>query len=88
MEDDQTTFPAYYDRIEKTIEVLKTSKPEDFAGKEEDEVSLFGGKFKFTSVTYLQTFGLPNFFFHLTTAYDILRNQGVPVGKLDFLGGR
>lgn len=91
------------DRVEKTIEALKTAKPENFVGKEDKEVSLFGGKYKFTAVSYLQIFGafsvvrnstihllitpgLPNFFFHVTTAYDILRKEGVPVGKMDFIG--
>jgi hypothetical protein len=91
------------ERVEKTIDAVKTAKPENFVGKEEKEVSLFNGKFKFTAVSYLQIFGtvslvwniiprllitpgLPNFFFHVTTAYGILRKEGVPVGKLDFIG--
>jgi hypothetical protein len=43
-------------------------------------------KLPFTAEGFLQTFSLPNFFFHATTAYDILRTKGVPVGKRDFLG--
>ena len=86
MEDNQTTFAEIYDRIQKTIDALNTAKPENFAGKEDIEVSLFDGKVKFTGLTYLQIFGLPNFFFHVTAAYAILRNQGAPVGKYDFIG--
>jgi hypothetical protein len=40
----------------------------------------------FTGESYLLTFALPNFYFHVTTAHDILRNQGVQIGKLDYLG--
>ena len=87
MEDNETTFAQFYERIQKTIDLLKTTNPDDFKGKESKEVSLFGGQRKMDAVTYLQTFGLPNFFFHVTTAYAILRKEGVPVGKLDFLGG-
>ena len=82
---------------------MKTAKPENFVGKEDKEVSVVNGRFKFTAVSYLQSFGavsrvwnitprllitpgLPNFFFHVTTAYGILRKEGVPVGKMDFLG--
>ena len=43
-------------------------------------------KIPFTAEGFLQTFSLPNFFFHATTAYDILRSKGVPLGKRDFLG--
>ena len=103
MEDTETTYQQLIDRVQKTVDAVKTAKPENFAGKEDNEVSMFNGRFKFTAVSYLQLFGelsrvrnkakrllimpgLPNFFFHVTTAYDILRKEGVPVGKLDFLG--
>lgn len=86
MEDNETTYQQLIDRTQKTIDALKGAKAENFVGKEDQEVSLFQGKYKFTAVSYLQIFGLPNFFFHVTTAYDILRSEGVPVGKLDFLG--
>jgi hypothetical protein len=103
LDDNETTYQQLIDRVQKTVDALKTAKPENFAGKEDNEVSLFNGKFTFTAVSYLQVFGelsrvrntakrllimpgLPNFFFHVTTAYNILRKEGVPVGKLDFLG--
>lgn len=82
----QTTYQQLIERVEKTVDALKTAKAENFVGKEDAEVIMFNGKVKFTGLTYLQAFGLPNFFFHVTTAYDILRKEGVPVGKLDFLG--
>jgi hypothetical protein len=41
----------------------------------------------FTGINYLRHFALPNFFFHATTAYDILRHNGVPLGKIDYIGG-
>lgn len=86
MEDNETTFEQFYKRLEKTIDVLKGAKREDFEGKEDAEVSMLNGKFKFSGLTYVQSYGLPNFFFHVTTAYAILRKEGVPVGKLDYLG--
>ena len=46
-----------------------------------------GGELRFDGRTYLLSFALPNFFFHVTTAYAILREQGVPIGKMDYLGG-
>jgi hypothetical protein len=41
----------------------------------------------FTALTFITTFSVPNFIFHVTTAYDLLRSQGVPLGKMDFLAG-
>jgi len=57
-------------------------------GSEERSITLKmrSGELHFTGLHYLQQFALPNFFFHVVTAYDILRNQGVPLGKRDFLG--
>lgn len=90
MEDNETTFEQLYNRIDRTLEVLKQAeaKPEAFAGKEESEVVMKAGEreFKFTGLGYVQKFALGNFFFHETTAYNILRKEGVPVGKMDFLG--
>ncbi|MBS0339632.1 MAG: DUF1993 domain-containing protein [Proteobacteria bacterium] len=50
------------------------------------EIKLGGNMMKFAGQAYLLQFGLPNFYFHITTAYDVLRNQGVPIGKRDYLG--
>ncbi|EMC95946.1 hypothetical protein BAUCODRAFT_34713 [Baudoinia panamericana UAMH 10762] len=87
-EDNETTFEQLYERITKTIKFLEKVKPEDFAGKEQSQVVMKTGvgDFKFTGLSYLQSFALPNFFFHEMAAYAILRNQGVPIGKFDYLG--
>jgi len=63
--------------------------PADFDGSENRPIELKLGQYemKFTGTSYLASFVLPNFFFHVTTAYDILRHNGVPLGKADFLGG-
>ena len=60
-----------------------------FDGKEDNEVVLkFGPRsLTFTARDYVQTFALPNFYFHATTAYAILRHKGVPLGKIDFIAG-
>ncbi|EON70025.1 hypothetical protein W97_09291 [Coniosporium apollinis CBS 100218] len=88
MEDNESTFAELQARIAKTIDVLKDVDPSKFDGTEEKEVVMKfpGREFKFTGQSYLLTFAIPNFFFHATTAYDILRSKGVPLGKGDFLG--
>ena len=88
--DEEKTFADLHERIAKTIAHLKTFKPTDFDGAETRAIEL---KFphatlSFTGRDYLLTFVVPNFYFHYTTAYAILRHNGVPVGKQDFLGGR
>ena len=61
---------------------------DDYDGHEDREVimKIRGNELKFTAQRYLLQFAIPNFFFHVTTAYDILRHSGVPLGKLDYLG--
>lgn len=88
MDDNETTIADLHTRIAKTLDLLKSVKKEDFDGKEDAVVKLVtGGKeIEFTGLVYVQYFGIPNFWFHVVTAYDILRAKGVPVGKLDFLG--
>lgn len=85
MPDEEKTWAEFKARLQKTIDVLDSATPEDFAGKEEEEISLFGGKYKFNGLSYLQYFAVPNFYFHCTTAYDLLRGKGVPIGKADFI---
>lgn len=89
-EDDEVTFADLQKRIAKTIEFLGSVPREAIEGNEDIDVLLKfpGGEMKFKGLPYAQTFVLPNFYFHLTTAYAILRHKGVPVGKRDFLGGR
>lgn len=87
MEDVETTFSELVIRCQKTIDFLFTLKPEQFRGAETKHIP-----FPYVPDTYLlgleavfQSY-LPNFFFHMTTAYDILRHVGVPVGKADYIG--
>lgn len=87
-DDAETTFDELQQRIAKTIAYLETLQPAAFADAETRTVQLNFGEFKpnFSGDAYLFTFAIPNFFFHLTTAHDILRHNGLPIGKLDFLG--
>jgi hypothetical protein len=74
MADTETTFEDLQARIQKTIEVLQAVEPTSMDGKEESPVVLKtgSGEFTFTGTNYLLNFALPNFFFHVVTAYDIL----------------
>jgi uncharacterized protein len=87
-EDTETSFEELQQRIAKTIAYLETLQPAAFQGSEARTVQLNFGDFKpnFSGDNYLLTFALPNFFFHVTTAHDILRHNGLAVGKLDYLG--
>ena len=85
--DEETTFDQLRERCARTIAFLDTVAPADFEGSAARSIS-FGGTPKWTlpGDRYLVQFALPNFFFHVTTAYGILRHSGVPVGKRDYLG--
>ncbi|MFW9261270.1 DUF1993 domain-containing protein [Nostoc sp. CALU 546] len=87
-EDNETTFGQLIDRIHKTISQLNTFKPEQIDGSEEKEITLQmrDNTASFQGMPYLLYFVLPNLYFHVTTAYDILRHCGVELGKQDFLG--
>jgi hypothetical protein len=89
MPDTETTFPELKARLQKTIDFLNTVKPAQFAGAEDKQIVLKfpNGEFKFTGRDFLAGFSLPNFFFHVTTAYALLRHNGINIGKMDFLGG-
>jgi len=88
--DTEKSFPELKQRIAKTVSYLDSVQPAQFAGAEQRTVTLkFGSEsMDFTAKSYLLDFALPNFFFHVTMAYAILRHKGVPIGKMDFLGGR
>ncbi|MFC4277788.1 DUF1993 domain-containing protein [Achromobacter aloeverae] len=88
MPDTETTFAELQERIAKTVRFLESLSPADVDADMERPIEVKAGSIvlKFTPVPYLTTFALPNFYFHITTAYDILRNQGVPLGKMDYLG--
>ena len=88
-EDNEKTFAELRARVDKTIDYVKTFKPEQFEGAESRSIEL---KFpnvtlNFTGRDYIYNFVIPNFYFHATTAYAILRHSGVPLGKRDYLGG-
>lgn len=89
MPDTETTFPELRERIAKTIAFAQTIRPDQVDGQEDREVVLKfpGGSITFTGRDFLLTFNLPNFHFHVTTAYDILRSQGVPLNKMDYISG-
>lgn len=89
-EDDETTFAELQARIAKTLAFIDTVKPEQLAGAESREVTITIRKvdLKFTGQNYLLYWVLPNVYFHVTTAYNILRHNGVDLGKSDFLGPR
>jgi hypothetical protein len=89
-EDTEETFAELQARIAKTSDYLSTFAEADFDGAEAKEIVIRSRQrdLNFTGLLYLQTFALPNFFFHVTTAYDILRHNGVPLSKVDFLSGR
>lgn len=89
-EDTEVGFSDLKNRIQKTVFYLNTFKPEQIDGSEQRTVtlSLRGQPVTFQGLPYLLNHALPNFFFHVTTAYDILRHCGVEIGKADFLGPR
>jgi hypothetical protein len=86
--DTETTFPELKARIAKTIEFLQSVSAEKFAGSEGRAIMLKTSHrtLEFTGRDFLTQFALPNFYFHLTTAYGLLRHKGIQIGKMDFLG--
>ena len=88
-EDNEITFAQLQERITKTITFANSLKPAQIDGTEEKEIkfSIKERGFEFVGDQYLLTWIIPNFYFHITTAYDILRHNGVEIGKLDYLGG-
>jgi uncharacterized protein len=87
-EDHETSFAQLKERCEKTDAYLAGFTPEQIDGSEERQVVLKmrDGQVTFTGQQYLLTFAVPNFYFHITTAYALLRQCGVEIGKRDFLG--
>ena len=87
-EDNEKTFAELKTRIEKTLAYLRTVKPEQIIGREDAQVTLPYYKDKYlTASEYASEYLMPNFYFHLVTAYSILRKNGVDVGKDDYIGG-
>lgn len=88
VEDKEATFEDLVARIEHTNAFLRTLTPAQIDGSETREIvrPIRGEPHRFTGLGYLLSFSLPNFFFHATTAYAILRHNGVEIGKVDFIG--
>jgi hypothetical protein len=87
-DDTEQTFAELKARIAKTVAFINIIQPNQIDGSEEREIVLkLGGRdVKFTGMQYLLGFAHPNFYFHVATAYDILRHNGVELGKRDYLG--
>ncbi len=87
--DDEATFAELHERLQKTIDFINSVPEAGFAGADtRDIVIKFPSRtMEFTGLGYLTGFAIPNFFFHVSTAYAILRHNGVPIGKSDYLGG-
>lgn len=88
-EDHEASLSDLVGRVQKTIDYLATFKAEQFEGCEDKPIELKAGprELKFTGIQYQLYFATPNIYFHITTAYNILRHAGVEIGKRDFLGG-
>lgn len=86
--DTESSFAELQARITKTLEFIKGLTPAQIDSGEEREVVLKfpGAEMKFQGEDYLLHFVLPNFYFHITTAYAILRHNGLDIGKMDYLG--
>lgn len=87
-EDNETTIAELKARIARTIDYVQGFEPKQLDGSETREVELKirGETVKYPGLAYLLHVALPNFYFHATTAYDILRHNGVELGKRDFVG--
>ena len=87
-EDTEATIAELQARVSKTLEFIKGIKPEQLQGAESRDIELKfpSSTLKFTGLNYLTNFVLPNFFFHMTMTYALLRKNGVELGKRDFLG--
>ena len=89
MPDTETTLPELHQRLAKTIAFLQSVDAAKFAGAEDRTVVLKfpQGEMTFSGRDFVAGFALPNFYFHVTTAYALLRHKGINIGKMDFLGG-
>ena len=88
-EDDEESFADVHARIKKALDYLATFKPEQFEGSEtlELEIKLGSHMVNFTGQSYLLGFVLPNVYFHVATAYNLMRHNGLDLAKPDFIGG-
>ncbi|MEP6789775.1 MAG: DUF1993 domain-containing protein [Ramlibacter sp.] len=89
-EDKETTFPELKERIQKTLDWLASVPADKLDGTEDKDITFPIGRETTRTMkaqAYLMTWALPNMFFHITTAYAILRHNGVELGKADYLAG-
>jgi hypothetical protein len=88
MPDTEASFDDLQARIAATVAFLETIDPKAVNGREDDDITIKtpNKSFEMKGRAYVLNFVIPNFYFHATTAYAILRSKGVPVGKMDFLG--
>ena len=89
-EDNEATFAELKQRVEKTLAFLASVPAEALNGQEDKEITFPVGpekKLTMKGQAYLTTWVMPNFFFHITTSYAILRHNGVELGKADYLAG-
>lgn len=86
--DEEKTFAELQTRIGKTVDFLNTLKSDQFSDAEKRTftIKVGGQDTSLSGVEYLASYALPNFYFHLATAYNILRHNGVELGKKDFMG--
>jgi len=86
--DEEKTFDELIGRCAKTRDFVQGVDGQHFKGSGDREIVLKvrDRELRFSGQAYLLHYAIPNFYFHVTTAYDVLRNQGVPVGKRDYLG--
>ena len=88
MEDNEKTLADLIARVDKTLDYLKTFTAAQIDGSEARQITrpIRGQPKTFTGINYLLQYALPNFYFHTVTGYDILRHNGVEIGKPDFIG--
>ncbi len=89
-DDNEASFADLKARLRRTQDYIAGFKPAQIDGSEERDVTFKTGRgdLQFKGLAYLLNFAMPNFYFHYTTAYDILRHNGVVLGKSDFVAGR
>ncbi len=87
-EDNEKTLPELKARVRKAIDFLKTLTAAQIDGSEDKAITITAGAntFNFKGLDYLNSWVLPNFYFHVATSYNLLRHGGVEIGKMDFLG--
>jgi len=88
LEDNEKTMAELHERLSKTIAILEKVKEADMANADTQEVIIKSrsGETKFDGKSYVLNFAIKNFYFHVVTAYALLRKEGVQIGKKDFLG--